>query len=302
VTLDNEVSDSWWMHQTDADTSIITIPATTDGVWLVQGSIPYLPSGGGSAYGADIWVGGSVYTKGERWEGAGAGAHITPGVADLVKLSAGNTVQLGAFQSSPAAVSTYVSDTAPWNSAGYPQITVRWVAATSGTAGLSPPSPGTWSAGTVSSSQFNSDIRDSVKFLSYAPHCRVPQATGTSIPNATLTTVTGFTAPTLDNYHAFSSNTWTAPVSGLYLLGAQVNFASGTAYSANTALNLTISGSTAQYYGSKARGPAPASMVLRTFRLSAGDTAQVVAFQNSGSAKTTQTGSGTRFFSLWLST
>jgi hypothetical protein len=332
VTLDTEISDAWNMHNVYTDVSQILIPAWTNGVWLVQGSIPYTTTAAGAAYQVSILHNGTQYAAGEKISATGAG-RITPAVADLISCATPDYLQLAAFQTTAGAVSTYVNTGSGPNQyydSAYPVLTARW-AAWSGTvpdgvcslpsqtaisaAGaviqpassttLAIPSPGTWtSLQEATSVQFNNDIRNSVLFLANIPYFRAV-ATGSpaGIGSGTAAQVTGMTA-TLDNWSKFNAttSTYTIPVSGDYLVGAQTGWpAQSASFSCSSIIHAVQSGTANSYPGQSSNGENVAAMVLRVLRFTAGDTIQMYGFQNFGSTLAPSANVSTRMFALWMS-
>lgn len=313
VALDTEISDGWYTHSFLNDITKMAVPYSCDGIWLVQGCVPIASAPAGNfIYQTNLAKNNSIFANGQRL--ASTGLHVSPYVADLVTASTGDFFQLISFQTSTANVNT-LNTTGPSGGVQYfdnsfPQITARWVAANNNlpagvlngvTLGI--PNPGTWtSLQEVTTAQFNSDIRNSINFLANVPACRV-SATGApaGILTGTSAQITGLTSQ-IDNWHAFASNTWTCPVSGLYLVGGAVGFPSqASAYSTYTTLQATQSGVGHGYTGSNAYGVFPAGMALRTLRFTAGDTLTLQAFQNSGATLTPNLNGNTRMFTLWLS-
>lgn len=335
LTLDTEVADPWNMHADDTDSSQIIVQPGTDGVWLIQGSVPYNTTVSGHYFGAEI-----LYTplnetqqiiSGSRQ--AAQGVHLTPTVADLLVVSAGDLIQLGGFQTSGTAPDTWASvsadDIARYSGQAAPIITGRWVAANGflpggiitvsfaamwngpdgvfipGLVPMESPNLPTWAdTDEVTSPALNGSITGPVLFLSNLPACRA-LLTGTlpSVPSAAYTQITGLLT-TFDNWAAFNqaTSTWTCPHDGTYLLYGQCGWGEqSSAFSCNVALYVTSGGSTTPYYGASASGTTPAANLLRKVRLKQGDTVQVWGNQQSGSALTPSGATNTRFFSLWLS-
>lgn len=311
IILDTETADPWFMHLDSGDFSQIQIPTDCDGIWLVQGSVPQsgIPTGN-YIYGAGVMHNGSVYSTGE-YLGSTGSSRYTPGMADLIAVSGNDYLQLAAYQNYGTGPATYMftgNASGQLYDTAYPVFTARWVAANNSLPGgvlngitLGVPNPGTWTTlQEATSAQFNSDIRNSVLFLANVPAARVA-ATGSpaSIPSGTSSQVTGL-AETIDNWAAYSSNTWTCPVSGLYLVGGV------TAYNAQSSAFLNVaqikadqSGTVTTYSGASSYAYWSQATVLRVLRFTAGDTAQLWSLQISGSSLTPATNS--RLFTLWLS-
>lgn len=310
ITFDTEIADPWNMHGNVSDTSKIIIPAECDGIWLLQGSIPYTISTNHNYTVGIMYDGTPQPSTGEQY-GLPTGAAltlVTPSYIDLVSANAGDSFQLYAQQNSGASLNTGVFTTGTaMAGAYYPYLTARWVAALTGTSGLTPPNITNMFANPVVSADFNNYITNPVNFLSYAPYSRVVMQSGSSIPSGANTAVTGLVA-TLDNYSAwnFSTQSWVCQVPGVYLVAGQVQLASqATNYTMYPLLGVTPSGGTlAWYVGAKQSGLQPIVSITRRLRFNTGDTLQLGVFQSSGSSMSLGGGvaSGTvRLITLWQS-
>ncbi|TVZ01280.1 hypothetical protein EAS64_33925 [Trebonia kvetii] len=338
ITLDSEITDSWRMHSVQSDTSQVIVPKGTDGIWLVQGTVPFATSASGHYYSSQIIYtpsGGSAQViSGERVQANAT--RVEPGCADLIAVSAGDTLQLAGFHTTGSAVNTWVSTPATpavaYNDFASPLFTTRWVAMASATSAqngvvnvpvpyqwtsadealytrqavqLALPNPITWSSlEEATAARFNTDIRNSVLFLSNVPVMRV-QANGSpgSIASGGAGKITGLQS-TIDNWGAWSAttNTWTCPLSGLYLVYGQVGWpAQGAAFSTAAQVNANLSGSSVSYQGANAYSTTPAAIVFKQMRFTAGDTMQLYGYQNSGSSIVPSILTNTRLFTLWMS-
>jgi hypothetical protein len=190
----------------------------------------------------------------------------------------------------------------------YPRLAVRWVAATSGTAGLSVPPNPSWPVppAYVTSSFLNANIRDTIRFLTYPPLFR-----GYASGSATLGSnaagafpagsVIALANTTVDNYSGWggSGNYWQAPVAGCYYLYGQVQFSPQGATGAASA-GLKVNAGTIIWGRSARSGNASSGVcaaVMKRLRLNAGDDVQLVAQQSFGSTLTI--GSDTRLIAVW---
>jgi hypothetical protein len=336
ITLDTEITDPWGMHSDGSDSSQVVCPPGCDGVYLVSGQVPFAAAGTTGLFYSEIGyipsgsTGASGWSPGPRLQPNGS--RVGCFIADLVGLNEGDAIQLSGWQTTTGSVNTWVStlDTPAVQYADFasPTLSVRWVASfgnvpggamnvqvpaawvgstptmATATAQLAVPSPRTWTNVTeATSDEFNTDIRDATLFLANVPVCRAAAATPAAVSSGTAHQVTGITE-SRDNWGGWSApdNTWTCPVSGVYLVYGQVAFgnASGN-YDAYAQLHCTVSGSTVDYLGENSYATAPCSAVMRQVRFSAGDTMQLYAFQNSGSSQTPLTSQSTRLFTLWQS-
>jgi hypothetical protein len=119
----------------------------------------------------------------------GSGHHPSPQVCDLVQMTvpgipggAGDWVELTALQTTGGSLAYGATATV------FPYVSVRWVAALSGTAGLAVPSNDAWvsPASFVTSAFLNKNIRDTIRFLCYPPIYRA-HYTATSVRQPRLT-------------------------------------------------------------------------------------------------------------------
>lgn len=321
ITLDTEIYDPWSMHNDSSDTSRIIIPYGCDGIYLVQGCIPFLPTATGAyVYSAGIMHNGTVTAAGDKL--AYESGQIQSGAADLVVCAQGDYLQLGGWCTYTSAVDTNINvgsaGTVQYLNYATPLMTGRWVAASgqslpggtfSGgayngiTVGI--PDPATWAANEEATANlFNSNIRNSVLFLANVPVFRATM-TGTpaEIPSGTNTQVTGL-VETIDNWGAFnaSTSTWTCPLSGAYLVIGSAGFNSeSTAFTQSSSAHCVQSGTTNNYSGSGGYAVWNTEQVMRTLRFTAGDTMQLYTYQNSGSSLTLNGAADNRLCALWVS-
>lgn len=165
-------------------------------------------------------------------------------------------------------------------------LSARWVCALAGTQPLPVP-PLTACPSPITAAWLNANLRDTVNFLTYPPVCRAHTTSG-SVANSTLSAPQALSPGTVDvdNYGAYSSGVYTAPVAGRYFVAGQVNYASSST-TATYACGIKVNGSTVfwgdalRFAGSALAGGAG---ITKRIRLSAGDTVQLVAAQNRGSS------------------
>ena len=295
VTMDTPVYDNYGGLSNFSDLSAYTVAPGADGIYLITGGATLSTATTTQSVASLYIINGTTIVWGDTFTSSAGATYERPMSFDLVALNAGDVIRLHAFQNTGGAINTAV------NVSGFPFLQLRWVATLSGTAGLAPPNPRTWSLGDVATpAMFNTEIRNAVRFLSYVPYCRAAQTTLQSVPNSTLTAITGFTDYN-DNYSAFASDTWTCPVSGTYLVMAKVGV--NTAANLQIALEAVISSTPANYYGDSVLGAGNThASIVKTLRLTAGDTIKPACVQASGGANNTITGnSSTRFCALWMS-
>jgi hypothetical protein len=294
VTLDTPIYDNYQGFNNPADLAVYQVASGAAGIYLLTGRVALATSSTTAFLGALYSVNGTNIGHGDGVTSQPGISYLTPTVYDLVRLNASDIVRLATYQSTGAAINTFIGLSCP-------SLTLRWVATQAGTAGLSPPNPRTWALNDASTAlMFNTEIRDAVRFLSYPPYCRAVQGTIQSIPNNTFTTFTNI-APGLDNYSAWSGSTWTCPVSGTYLCTAAAGIGSANV---QMGLKTVISSVSNTYFGTSLQGPAGNGHagMAKTLRLSAGDTIQPGLTQNSGAAANTVVAiASTRFCALWMS-
>jgi hypothetical protein len=222
--------------------------------------------------------------------------------ADIVDLNPGGTSAVTSWLfSSQAAPATVVNRSD--GSGLCPRIGAQWASvytANGATAGSLPAPQATW----TSSSPFTAalmngaaGIKQLMTMLNMPPLLRVASSGTTSCANTTTTTIT-YPAATYDTYSAWNSgtSTYTVPLSGLYLVYHCVPWA---AQSASARSGISVNGNA--IWGPNY--PAGITQVLATAKvqilsLTAGDTIQPIALQQSGGAL--NAGSGAIFLALYL--
>jgi hypothetical protein len=279
------------------------------GAGTVQCGIGYVTGGGAQAVanGTFLRTSGSLYVSGN----AAKLVEIT-NVAGLTGDYLGGVV----YQTSGSAQPLLAA-----GQPGSPYLAATWAAATSGTAPLPVPANPAWPVppAYVQSAFMNANVRDAIRFLIYPPIMEATYAAGTqTLATAAALPAVGTTTQldtvTVDNYSAFSTSThtWTAPVAGTYwCYGATYQQAVATTES--IAVGLTVN--SANYGGSpvtfwSGAGITTASVINadtyeRRFRLNAGDTITLAAYQqDSAAGHTTLTGtagSNSRLITVWRS-
>lgn len=323
VTLDTEFQDNWNGHLTT--TNAANYYGQVTGYYLCESVVSFAytgTTGTTSAGFAGVSGGGSLTNYwGQRVNNcAPAATAISVKLFAMVDtgLLGADYISCEAYQSSGATQTLNNNVTLP--SQGYPSLKCKWVAslAAQGHAPLPVPVNASWPVppSYVTSAFLNTNIEETVQFLCYPPICEYAYNGGTTnlASQTTLPTATG-TAITLggeyvDNYSAYSGNTWTAPVAGLYYCYGQVGIttaAGGQAMAAGltvTSSNYFSGTATTIWGGCQATAASTnyAAVVRRKLRLNAGDTIVLAGFQHdSAAANATITVStwGTRLITVW---
>ena len=295
--FDGEIADTWGGHTPPSSAYF----CRSEGWYLCQAAVPYdylTATQYVFAAGFKGQAGGSPYGP---LRGAlqlmGSGRDPMPQAVDLIEMTqigpvggSGDWLEVVTLQVTGSDQTLLTSATK------LPYFTLRWVAAPTGTASLAVPSNPSWpTPPTVLTSAFmNSNVRDTIRFLTYPPIYRAHYAAG-----STTLASTAFPAGTLiqlntidvDNYSGGTTGAtsrYTAPVGGVYFVYGQVNLASdsnSTGYCAGLAVNGgTIAWGDSVYKLSDSTG---GGMIARKrLRLNAGDYVQLFACQGTGSAIT----------------
>lgn len=317
VTLDSVWADTAGGHSAANQSRYICQVA---GWYLAAGSVAYTSSATAlsNTYIAGIRVNGSNAST-NLFEGAkqpGANSHtIMPLVCELIRLNVGDYVELATFQNSGAAA-TLTSTNAGTPSIVYaPNLTLTWVAATSGTVGLAVPSPASWTDGTVlTAATLNTQIRDTARFLTYPPIARLYYSgttpAGQTLANSTWATHSWDTA-TVDNYTGWGGTglnptRYTAPVAGHYLIATQSSTTG--AFTGKRGVGIRINGATDHYGGYFAAVAAAghsqgglAATTVRLLKLNAADYVETIGFQNQGAAVALSTGTSVcKLIAVWM--
>ena len=305
VPLDTEAVDNWGGHSPAVDNtvylcqspgwywtvSVIVLAYTTTTAALFASEIATTFAGAGSSLIGDQRAGGNGFQPSLL-------------AFDLCPLATTGSDYVRAVARNPSSAAVGLFATSP----NLSYLSARWVAALSGTTGLPVPSNPAWPVppGYVTSSFLNGNIRDTLRFLTYPPLFRGYLATssGPSLPSAapltptvvTLDTTTGSGSggPATDNYSGWhsGSNSWQAPVAGVYTIGGQAGVsAGGGTFAVGFSVNGTVTW--VKSIGDPIISGQPACIAgIRRVRLNAGDTVQLVASQSSG-ATVNLIGSGT---------
>lgn len=292
VVLDTEYSDPWQGHSplgSDPQNYYCQSP----GWYLAEGFVPWTYTGAtilqfGCGLGVNT-ASGLVTSNGQfHFENSGQNPGVF--VSDLVHLqrtgapgsASADYVQLQAFTSGSGL-------SLQGSSPNVPRLSLRWMG-TGASSSLAVPANAAWPVppSYITTTWLNANIRDAVTFLSDPPMLRrVRNPSASDFPSTTWPSGTTFalTTPSLDNYGAYSSGQWTVPQPGVYYVSCQAGtLGSGGAarYAAGVSVNGTITWGNAILSASGALGTVITSFADR-FRLAAGDTVALAAFQDSGS-------------------
>jgi hypothetical protein len=315
IVLDTEVVDNWNGHQ------ISTFPAQYfgqfQGWYLCECTFPLQYTGGTGSVAAGIQygtTGASTFSVGGMRVENSSGFRTICGAAKLVNMvNVGGAFATGDWVGMWASQSSGTGQAPTETASRFPSLSVRWVAANSGTNFLAVPVNAAWPVppSFVTSSFLNTNIRDTINFLTYPPVMEYSLQTGgfnissqSAVPTLGQTVV--LDTPTVDNYFSYNivSGAWTAPSSGVYYVYGCFALLTG-ANQVATAAGLTITSS--NYNGGTPFtwwGGAQSAVVSgtasvqtrRRLRLNGGDTIELAAFQNdSGGANASCTSTG-----LWL--
>lgn len=167
------------------------------------------------------------------------------------------------------------------------------------------PAERTWSVNDiVGGALLNSNLRDGINFLLNPPTAQVSQTATQSLANTTFTPIS-FDVNILDTYGGHSTtvnNTrYTAQVAGIYQVSGIVTFASNS--TGDRAAEIGKNGSGISYSTTGFRAstgtvtgvPVPGILIT----LAVGDYVEILGWQSSGGALSTQTGASSMFI-LWV--
>lgn len=320
VALDTEIADNQGGHQIVANQA--RYYAMQPGWYLAEGICPLNYTGGSGEW--SVGVGGNQSGTFGIFYGTSmpnSSGFIPQAMgARLMQMVNTGTYGSGDYIAMYVRQRTAVTQNLLNGTSRFPQLTARWVCANSGTASLPVPSPAAWPSPTaiVTSAFLNAQVRDVIRFLAYPPIMEwAYTSTGQNLASQTAVpavgTTIGLTTNTVDNYSAFnnSTNTWTAPVSGLYYCYGQVSMG-GLSTNVAVAAGLTVtsanynSGTKTTLWGDARAGTTlfqSSPVTRRRLRLNAGDTIQLAGFQRDSSSTTTNVlGSGnwtSKLITVW---
>ena len=278
--------------------------------WAYSGSTQYVFTAGFTALSGGVATGvvrGQLQLQGST--------HFPePQVADLILQSVtgapgggGDWISLTGMQATGSSIATVASGNL------FPYVVIRWVCATSGTQPLIVPANASWPVppAYVTPAFLNTNIRDTISFLTYPPICRAHYTPGsTTMPSQTFPagTVINLGTVDVDNYGGYttgSSGGYTAPVGGVYFIYGQINFAATASTTIAYSAGLSVNGGTVQWGDSVFKTTADVSgcgaIVRKRLRLNAGDFVQFYGQQSSGGSLgyNGTTANQTRFIAVW---
>lgn len=253
------------------------------GLYLVSGYVPLTVTTGGTNMSAGLTQGSTIPNTYGTQQKAIPGGTCTPFLLDLQQFGS-NTYTLSGYSNNTGAATIQVSVDGSGTS---PSFSALWVSGQVGFTTSGPAPTAAWtSASTVTSAGLNSGLRDVLRTMNFPPLFRGYDTAGVSVPNATNTTI-GLNNFNADNYSGWSTPTYTVKQSGLYLVHGIVFFSN---FSAQMMAGVSINGT--DYWGPAMPSPsnnAQSATKTQIFSLNANDTISLRAWQNSGSAQTTNT-------------
>jgi hypothetical protein len=312
VSLNSELVDTWNGHLTTAAAYFCQAP----GWYLAEVSMPYNYTGGQALFygGFSGLSGGVSFTSVGELQQMGSGHNPQPQACDLILQTvtgppggSGDGIEPIAAQFTGGNVNLQST------TAVSPYMSVRWVAAASGTASLPVPANPAWPVPTayITAAFLNANIRDTIRFLAYPPVYRAHYTAGSAtLPTQSFPagTVVPLTTIDVDNYSGGTTGTsasYTAPVAGVYFCYGQTNLAAPS-NQLNVCAGLSVNGGTTQW-GTSAFSLTNANgngmCVRKRLRLNAGDTVQFISSQGSPGAiaYNTVANNQTRFLAVWES-
>jgi len=286
--------------------------ATSNNWWLCTGLVPVNTSSVSTVAIAGLRINGGGVQEGAKIPGGGHNG-ITPMTVDLLQMTAGDYIELMAYQNSGGSVSTIISGRAA-------TLTLRWACAGTGTTVALPSTPRTWLAADAITADstgganvpLNLHIRDVIRWLNYPAIAKVTASGTTQTIASGVGTWTSLQMPasTVDNYGMWSSgaNTkLTCQRAGLYLVAGLASIQEGssnTGYRAARLLHTIAAGGSATYAGTVSV-PATTStigtaiQVVHLIRMAVNDTVELQASHNQGSSL--NAGTASRLIAVWRS-
>ena len=279
---------------------------TPGGLGLMSAFVPMSSGTGVIQAGLGPWTNSTPASAGTCQQGH-ASAAIAPWALDIVDLNDPAGALAGWVNSSQTTPTQGGNQTDTSDRAIRTQA--HWVSVYPGNGsqtGSTPAPRTTWSSGSpsITAALMNgaTGIRQLMRQLNMPPLLRVTGATVVSVPTGfSAGTAVPLGSATYDTYGGWSNSTdtYTVPVSGLYLLAGFVPY--NSIGSTSTRTGVLINGSS--FWGPKVQSNTAsltAAGKVGIFDLTAGDTIQLVTEQNSGSTQNGSNGGSSLLVALFL--
>lgn len=287
--------------------------ATTAGGWVVIGHfVPIAHVATQQTAGADLMQGSATFINAGSRQRASTGRNNCPFYLDLRNTNGVTQYAPAAWLSDSAGTST-TSPNSTDASGETPRFFTFWAGADTWSAPANNPSLpapptsiiGDTTFGTTGSTNVNvnSQVADTLNYLSYPPLFRNSIASTQSIPNATTTAVTlsSLAASGVDNFSGYDgTSTYTVARDGLYLIHGLAAWAIASAGTFITGVSINGTVYWGPGYTNSAAGVSVYSTKTQVFSLKAGDTVQLVCRQTTGGAWPLTNATETRLFMVWL--
>jgi len=312
VPEDFDLLDPLAMHSNPAQPELIY--ANYLGWYLCIGVMTYntTTTGTGVIYNATIAV--TQNNVATAWIGQQTPTQATfrpfETVVELQSLNpaTGDTVSLAGFQTTSGSVNTNTT------AGQYPTLNVIYAAL--------PSAPPAWSTSLpvpantafsdttqITGAFMNTNLRDTVNFLTYPPICRLQRNSSVQLASTTFPagTAVPFNVATIDNWSAWNGTTrYTFPKAGLYFVYGQVNFLNDTT-GTDRACGLRVNGGTTQWGSTETAANTVLghiSIACQMIRAAAADYVEVIGYSNAttvGGITIGGAASGTsKLIILWL--
>jgi hypothetical protein len=285
VPLDSDLDDPLGMHTNVAQPEFIYPPY--QGWYLIFGLMTYDSTTTGQLFDASIavtqngvstvWVGQQAPTQ--------SGTRPFDMVVELQQFNPATTDTIGiAGFETAGTVNTYTA-------AGQrPYLNILWTVPSAAPANWSTSLPVPANTAFADTTQItgtflNTNIRDTVNFLTYPPVARLQRTTNVQLASTVFPagTAVPFTTATLDNWSGWNGTTrYTFPRAGLYLVYGQVNYLNDTT-GTDRACGLRVNGGTTQWGSTESSANntlGHISIACQLIRASATDYVEVIGYSN----------------------